>query len=138
MEQSARNFQPSSNDRTFQAIFVSPNQIFYRKQSLGAPVNLREEINLNQNIKPLSKIQTTSYRILKQRYTALTSMNVQTRLCFISAAVDSVKFLFCCSCSGATFGLFFSRLQKIYLLIRIKNSHCLQNNMNLSMKIKLL
>ena len=37
----------------------------------------------------------------------LTSINVQTRLWYISAAVASVKFLLCCSCSGATFGLFF-------------------------------
>ena len=38
----------------------------------------------------------------QNRYTALTSMNVQTRLWFSSAAVASVKFLSCCSCSGAT------------------------------------
>ena len=45
---------------------------------------------------------------LKQnRYTALTSVNVQTRPWFISAAVASVKFPLCCSCSGGTFGLFF-------------------------------
>ena len=61
-----------------------------------------------------------------------------TRLWFISAAVASVKFLLCCSCSGATFGLFLTCLWKIYLLISITNSHCLQNNTKLPMKIKLL
>ena len=47
-------------------------------------------------------------RLGQNRYTALTSLNVQTRLWFISAAVTSMKFqALCCSCSGATFGLFF-------------------------------
>ena len=63
-------------------------------------------------IEDLDKIMQDfkTVRLGQNRYTALTSLNVdvQTRLWFISAAVASVKFqTLCCSCSGATFGLFF-------------------------------
>ena len=38
MERSYRHFQQSSSYRKFQAIFAFSEQIFYRKQSSGAPV----------------------------------------------------------------------------------------------------
>ena len=88
--------------------------------------------NITQDFK------TVTLGLLQNRHTALTSVNVQTRLWFLSAAVASVKFPLCCSFSCATFGLFFPCLTQIYLLIRITNSHCLQDNIKLSMKIKLL
>ena len=66
----------------------------------------------------------------QNRYTALTSMNVQTRLWFSSAAVASVKFLLCCSCSGAT-------IEDLFAYKDYKH-HCLENYIKLSMKIKLL
>ena len=38
MEQSSRNFQPSSSDRKFQAIFASPNR-YFRENSCWVPLN---------------------------------------------------------------------------------------------------
>ena len=66
-------------------------------------------------------------------------MNAQTRSWFISAAVASVKLPLCCtmSCSALSACLTLA-WWKIYLRISIKNRHCLQNNINSSMKIKLI
>ena len=55
----------------------------------------------------IQDFQTVGLGLKQNGYTALTLMNVKARLLFISAAVASVKFPLCCSCSGATFGLFF-------------------------------
>ena len=60
------------------------------------------------------------------------------RLWFISAAVASVKFPLCCSCSGATFGLFSPCPSEDLFAYKDYKLSILQNNIKLSMKIKLL
>ena len=55
----------------------------------------------------IQDFKTLRLGLEQNRYTELTSMKVQTRLWFISAGLALVKFLLCCSCLGATFGLFF-------------------------------
>ena len=55
----------------------------------------------------IQDFKTVRLGLEQNRYTALTSMNVHTRLWFISAGLASLKFLLCCSCLGATFSLFF-------------------------------
>ena len=73
----------------------------------------------------------------QNRYTALPSMNAQSRSWFISARVALVKFPLCCSCLALLVCFTFAQ-QNIYLRIRNKNRYCLQNKIYLSMKIKLL
>ena len=40
----------SSSNRKFSAMFASPKQIFYRKQSLGAPVSIKGTGNLSNEL----------------------------------------------------------------------------------------
>ena len=82
----------------------------------------------------IQDFKTVSLGLEQNRYTALTSMNVQTRSWFISAAVASEKFPLCRSCSALSVSV---SLARIYLRISITNRYCLQNNIRLSMKIKL-
>ena len=76
----------------------------------------------------------------QNRYTALTSMNAQRKSWFISAAVVSVSHgKTHCAASVRFFGLFSPCLiEDLFAHKRITNGHCLQNNINLSMKIELL
>ena len=114
-------------------------QIFMK--DLGEGINCYKSLPKHKTIiKDLDNIiqdfKTARLGVLQNRYTALTSMRAQRRSWFISAAEarSVTEIPIHCSCSALSVCFPFA-WWKIYLRIRITNGHCLQNNINLSMKI---